>query len=678
MRKVIPVILLIVISLPLFAQSKRALTVEDLWNMKRIGSFDLSPDGERIAFTVTEYAMEKNSGDTDIYLMNSDSSNVRALKNSDKSETQPKFTPNGEYLIFARDNQIWRCDLDGGNEKQVTDLYTGASGIRFSKDGSKALFVSNVYPECKTQECNKQKDKETEQSDIKARVIDELMFRHWNEWRGDKRSHLFYRDLKGGRTIDVTLGSEREVPPVGLSSSHDYDISPDGSEAVFTMNISDLLASSTDNDIFIVDLNEIGKSEKRNFNQISESGGNDNQPKYSTDGKYIAFTSMERAGFEADKSRLMIFDKETGEIHNLTDKYDISVGQYIWSPNSETIYFTAANEINTSIYKIDIESEELEVVQEKRANSDITLSPNGEKLYFKQQRSSQPYEIFSKNVDGTGLKQLTHLNKKLLSSIEMNELESFWSFGADSTLIESILIKPPFFDSTKTYPMIFLIHGGPQGHWEDEFHYRWNLQLFASKGYVIVAPNPRGSVGYGQEFTDQISLDWGGKVYEDLMDAYAYALNNYDYIDEKNTFAAGASYGGYMINWIEGNTDRFNALVLHDGVFNLESMYGATEELWFPEWEFGGAPWENRDLYQKWSPHYYVENFATPMLVIHGAKDFRVPEGQAFELFTSLQKMGVESKLLYFPEEDHFIQKPKNSRLWWNTVFNWFDKFKEE
>jgi dipeptidyl aminopeptidase/acylaminoacyl peptidase len=304
------------------------------------------------------------------------------------------------------------------------------------------------------------------------------------------------------------------------------------------------------------------------------------------------------------------------------------------------------------------------------------LKGSPDKIYFKNQSSTLPYELFEMENDGGSLKQLTYLNKELLANIEMNDIETFWSNGAEGAKVQSILVKPPFFISEKKYPLIFLIHGGPQGHWEDEFHFRWNLQMFASKGYVVVAPNPRGSVGYGQKFTDEISLDWGGKVYIDLMNAYDYAVKNFAFIDAKNTFAAGASYGGYMVNWIEGHTDRFSALVCHDGVYNLTSKYGGTEELWFPEWEFGGAPWESKDIYEKWSPHNYVQNFKTPMLVVHGAKDFRVPEGQAFELFTALQKMKVDSKLLYFPDEYHFVVKPQNAKLWWNTIFDWFENYR--
>lgn len=673
MRKLI--ILLILTTFTLNAQEKRAITIDDLWSMKRIGAFDISPDGKTIAFDLTEYSMEKNKGNKDIWLIDADGTNMRVFKNSEANEGNPKFTPDGK-LSYEFDSQIWIADLNGKNEKQLTDIYTGASGVLWSKDGSKFLFTSKVYPECKTQECNKQKDTAKENDPVKAKIFTELMYKHWNEWRGDKRSHLFLMDLNKNEYLDLNLSSTFDVPPIALGSSHDYDISPNGKEAAFTMNTSDFLASSTNNDLFIINLEKVSKGAETPYKKISQSEGNDNQPVYSPDGKYIAFRSMSRAGFEADKQKLMLYDRETGEIKNLSGHLDISIGEVVWSKDSKTIFYNAANEIYESIYSIDISTGKNEIVLEERVNSSLQLSSDGNKIFFKQERNNLPHEIFSINTDGTGLKQITFVNKELLSKIEMNDIETFWSEGAEGAKVQSILVKPPFFDPAKKYPLIFLIHGGPQGHWNDDFHYRWNTQMFASKGYVVVAPNPRGSTGYGQKFTDEISKDWGGKVYIDLMNAYDYAVSKFNFIDGKNTFAAGASYGGYMINWIEGHTDRFNALVCHAGVFNITSKYGVTEELWFPEWEFGGAPWENRELYEKWSPHMYVKNFKTPMLVIHGANDFRVPEGQAFELFTALQKMGVESKLLYYPDEYHFIVKPQNAKLWWNTVYDWFEEFK--
>ncbi len=671
-------LLLVLTPLVLSAQDKRAMTVEDLWSMKRIGTYDVSPDGKTIVFSVTTYDMNANKGNTDIYLIDSDGKNLRPLKNSDKNESEPKFSPDGKKIAFTMDDQIWFCDLDGSNTQQLTDIYTGASDFEWSHDGKKMLFVSSVYPECPDQQCNKQKDEEKKESKVNAKLFTHLMYRHWNEWRNGKRSHLFLFDVTSKKYTDLNLLSRTDTPPLALGSSNDFNFSPDDKEISYTKNLTEIVSHSTNNDVFTVKISDIQDGYEAPATKFSESKGNDNQPVYSPDGKYIAFTSMKRAGFEADKQDLVLYDRSSGTLKTLTNDFNLSVGEFIWTPNSTEIYFTAENEIYNSIFKIDISTSKISLIYKDHVNDNISISPDGKTIYFRQERAELPYELFSMNADGSNLKQITFLNKDLLSKLELNPIETFWSDGAEGAKVQSILLKPPFFNPSKKYPVIFLIHGGPQGHWCDEFHYRWNLELFASKGYVVVAPNPRGSTGYGQKFTDEISRDWGGKVYVDLMNAFDYALENYDFIDTENTFAAGASYGGYMINWMEGHTDRFNAVVSHDGVFNTESMYGTTEELWFPEWEFGGTPWENRALYEKWSPHRYIQNAKMPMLVVEGANDFRVPEEQAFQLFTSLQRLGVESEFLYFPDEYHFVVKPQDARLWWNTIFDWFEKHKKE
>lgn len=665
-------VLMLLAAVNISAQQKHFLSADDLWAMKRIGDADLSPDGKTIAYVITSYSMDKNKGNGDIWLVDSDGKNARALKNSESNETEPKFLSDGEHIAYVMDDQIRICRLDGSDDKQLSSIYTGASGIVISRDGKKMLFVSSVYPECTDQDCIKQKDEAKKSSKVKAEIFTSLMYRHWDNWRGEKRSHLFIFDTDSKEFSDLTLFSTSDVPPIDLGSANNYAFSPDGSEIAFTMNEDKDLAISTNNDIYLIKLNDIQKSGKTPYKKMSISKGNDNQPVYSPDGKYIAYCSMQRAGFEADRQRLMLYDRQSGETKDLTEGFDRSVSKILWSPDSKTIYFNAVNEIYTSIYKLNLSTGKIDLILKEHINDDMMISPDGKKLYFKEQRTDLPTEIFAMNNDGSSLKQLTSTNKDLLDQIQFGSLETVWYEGEGGQKVQAIVVKPPFFDPEKKYPMIFLIHGGPQGHWEDDFHYRWNLQMFAAPGYVVVAPNPRGSTGYGQKFTDEISKNWGGKPYVDLMNGYDYVLDKYSFIDKKNTFAAGASYGGYMINWIEGHTDRFNALVCHDGVFNLESMYGTTEELWFPEWENGGTPWQNRDLYRKWSPHLFVQNFKTPMLVVHGGMDFRVPEEQAFQLFTSLQRRGIESKFLYFPTETHFVTKPQNARLWWSTVFEWF------
>jgi len=656
------------------AQNARSLNFDDLWAMQRIGTADLSPDGSKIVFSLTSFSYDLNKGNSDLYVINSDGSGLKALKNTEKGESSPKFSPDGKQIAYVMGNQIWLTNADGSGDEQITTHHTGASGVVWSQDGKKMLFVSSVYPDCADQECNKKKDEEAEQSKVKASVFTELMYRHWDDWRGDKRSHLFMLDLASKEITDLTPFSKFDVPPIALGSAKDYSFSPDGNWVVFTMNTDEVLATSTNNDIFLLDLRTMQKGKKPDHKRISLSKGSDSQPVFSLDGKMIAYTSMERAGFEADRQRLMIYDIESGKTRQLFQKQDISVSEMIWSPDGKYIYFTSAKEINESVYRVSLNGEKADLIIEKHMSANLMISPDGRKFYFKMQKSTLPHELFTADADGKNVKQISFINGERLKNIQMNEVETFWTKGAGGTPVQSIIIKPPFFDETKKYPMIFLIHGGPQGHWSDDFHYRWNMQMFAADGYVVVAPNPRGSTGYGQKFTDEISGDWGGKVYTDLMNSYDEAIKRFKFIDKNNTFAAGASYGGYMINWIAGHTDRFNALVSHAGVFNLESMFGTTEELWFPEWEFKGTPWQNRKIYEKWSPHRYIHNCKTPVLVVHGAKDFRVTEDQAFQLFTSLQRLGVPSEFLYFPDETHFVAKPQNSRLWWKTVLGWFDR----
>ncbi|MBV6513951.1 MAG: Dipeptidyl-peptidase 5 [Ignavibacteriaceae bacterium] len=665
------------LSVMMNAQNGRQLNFDDLWAMQRIGTADLSPDGSKITFALTSFSYDLNKGNSDVYVINTDGTGLKALKNTEKGESGPKFSPDGKKIAYVTGNQIWLTNADGSGEEQITTHHTGASGVVWSQDGKKMLFVSSVYPDCADQECNKKKDEDAENSKVKASVFTELMYRHWDDWRGDKRSHLFLLDLATKEITDLTPFSKFDVPPIALGSAKDYTFSPDGNWVAFTMNTDEVLATSTNNDIFLLDLRTLQKGKKPEHKKISLSKGNDNQPVFSPDGKLLAYTSMERAGFEADRLRLMIYDVESGKTRQLFPKQDISVSEFIWSPDGKLIYFTAAKEIYESVYRVSLSGDKAEVIIEKHMSSNLMISPDGTKLYFKQQKSTQPHEFFSADADGKNVKQISFINAERLKDVVMNEVETFWVKGAGGTPVQSIMVKPPFFDETQKYPMIFLIHGGPQGHWSDDFHYRWNIQMFAADGYVVIAPNPRGSTGYGQKFTDEISGDWAGKVYTDLMNVYDEAVKKYKFIDKKNTFAAGASYGGYMINWIAGHTDRFNALVSHAGVFNLESMFGTTEELWFPEWEFKGTPWQNRKMYEKWSPHRYIHNCKTPVLVVHGAKDFRVTEDQAFQLYTSLQRLGVPSKFLYFPDETHFVAKPQNSRLWWKTVLDWFDKNKK-
>ena len=674
MRKKIPLALLLVflLSPPLTAQ-KRAMTVDDLWNVKRVSNPQVSPDGKWIAYVVTSFSMEENKGKSDIYLVSIDGASVKKLT-KEGSNYSPAWSPDGEKIAFVstRDGspQVYVMDVKTGNVKKLTDMAFGVGEVIWSPDGKHLAFTSKVYPDCPDNDCNKRRKEAREKSKVKAKIFTKLPFRIWNRWIDDKRSHLFVIPATGGKPKDVTPG-DYDTPPIDLGGRIDFAFSPDGKEICFTRNTDTLIAISTNNDLFVTDVK--GTKIKR----ITKNKANDNQPVYSPDGKFIAYRAQKRAGFESDKYRLMLYERKTGKVKNLTENFDRSVGEIVWSPDSKFIYFNADDEGYRTIYQINIQTGKIKKLTKKYFNTQLTISPDGRFLIFVREAVNKPGEIYRLDLKTLEAKQLTHHNDELISQLELNPLEPFWFEGAGGTKVEGFIIKPPHFDPNKKYPMLLLVHGGPQGMWGDRFHPRWNAELFASQGYVVVMINPRGSTGYGQKFTDEISGDWGGKVFEDLMKGVEYVIRNYPFIDSTRIGAAGASYGGYMMNWIEGHNDKgiFKCLVSHAGVFDLASMYGSTEELWFPEWEFKGTPWTNPEMYKKWSPSSYVKNFKTPMLVIHGQLDYRVDVSQGFQMFTALQRMGVPSKMLYFPDEGHFVLKPQNSKLWWNTIFDWLEKY---
>ena len=665
--------LLLIQSADLMGEQKRPITFDDLISFGRVGNFEISPDGKRVVFTVTWFNKEENSSTRDIYLASVKEGNPRKFVKSAGNDYAPCWSPDGKEIAFISDRegtpQIWIIPIGGGEARRITDIPTGASSPLWSPDGRTLAFTSRVYPECANMDCNREKLEEFENSKVKARIIDRLMYRHWNAWGEGRWSHLFLTDTKGSPPIEINKG-ETDIPPISLGGERDYSFSPNGQELCFTMNPDSVIATSTNNDLYIMNLPD-GKPKAITGKNLS----NDNNPRYSPDGEFIAYRAQFVPGFEADRYRLMLYNRKTGKTHNLTENFDYSIGKFTWGPKSSNIYFNTEKHGRVYIGKVSTDGGDAAFLISDSSNMNLRVTPNGKEIIFSRQDISHPTEIYRSTIKGKKITQLTNINEGLLNKLQMNPLEEFWFMGAESKKVHGILVKPPFFDENRKYPLIVLIHGGPQGAFGDEFHYRWNVQMFASPGYVVAMFNFTGSTGYGQEFTNAISGDWGGRPYVDIMKGVDYVMENYTYIDPDRVGAAGASYGGFMIAWIEGHTDRFECLVSHDGVYNQTSMYGATEELWFPEWELKGTPWSNPEMYRKFSPSSYAENFKTPCLVIHGENDFRVPYTQGLEFFTALQRQGVESKLLFYPDEDHFVRKPLNAELWWNTLHEWFAKY---
>lgn len=683
MRKLILFILSVSFFDPInsFSQSnmpsggKHPITVEDMWKVARVSDPQVSPDGKTIAYQVTTYRMEENKGATNIYMVSMDGTGLHKFETGFISCSDPVWSPDGKSIAFVADDsagiaQVYAENVAGGTPRKLTGISLGASGLLWSPDGKNIAFVSDVFPGCPTDSCNAAREYELEHGKVKAKIFTSLPYRVWNVWKDGKRSHLFVVNVDSAAVKDLTPGNY-DTPPIDLGGKMDYAFSPDGKEVCYVKNTDRMIAISTNNDLFVESVD--GGASKR----ITTNRANDNQPLYSPDGRYIAYRAQMTPGFESDRSRLMLYDRMNSRIINLTERFDRSIDEVVWSPDSKELYFNADDEGYHNIFAVNSMTGDVKKLTRESTNEDMTITPDGRYLVFLRQSVTHPNDIYRMNIETGKVTQLTHTNDALLATLDMNPWESFWFEGAGGTRVEGFMVKPPNFNPKREYPMVYLVHGGPQGQWMDEFHYRWNAEMFAAPGYVVVMVNPRGSTGYGQKFTDEISGDWGGKVYTDLMDGVKYVTDHYPFINKDKIAAAGASYGGYMMNWMEGHNDEgtFKCFVSHDGLYDAVSAFGSTEELWFPLWEFKGTPWSDPALYSKWSPSSYVKNFKTPMLVIHSQNDFRLDVSQGFQLFTALQMQGVPSEMLYFPNEFHFVVKPQDARLWWNTVLGWIGRY---
>jgi dipeptidyl aminopeptidase/acylaminoacyl peptidase len=645
----------------------------------------------------------------------------------DQDGDRPRWAPDGKRFAFISTmeggSQVWIADFDSAagsvtGVHKLTAIATEASGELWSPDGKNILFTSDVYPECDgapgpEQECNAKKLEEHEKSKVKALIFDRLLYRHWNAYKEGKRTHIFVvpdvlasaRSGQPGSGIapppprDLTPG-DYDSPVFSLGGQDNYAFSPDGQEVCYTSNHDKVEAASTNNDLWIVPSNGATGTWPAPAKAITaDNPASDSTPLYSPDGKYIAYRAQQRPGYESDRFRLMLYDRKTGEKKNLTSNFDRWVGTFTFGKHNNDIFFVAENKGQSPIYSLAIPVKAGAVPASFIGpqlvvgfNDDVSVSEAGQ-LVFTRMSLVAPNEIHVANT-GSLIRQcvetepegtnecaslqeasLTHLNDSVLSQVAMSPLESFWFTGAKGDKVQGFLVKPPNFDANKKYPVKFLIHGGPQGAWGDDWSYRWNPELFAANGYVVIMINFHGSTGYGQKFIDAINGDWGGAPFEDLMKGLDYAEKTYPFINKDRECAMGASYGGYATNWILGHTTRFKCIVTHDGMFNSTSAWGSTEELWFNEWEFKGTPYTNRAMYDKWSPHMYATNFKTPTLVVHGQLDYRLDVSEGFQLFTTLQRQNIPSKMLYFPDEGHWVLKPQNSQLWYKTVNEWVDQW---
>src|SRR5262245_26621236 len=537
-----------------------------------------------------------------------------------------------------------------------------------SADGSRVAFVSDVYPECSDEACNKAKSEEAEKNPVKVHRITRLLYRHWDEWRENIRHHVFVAAVDSGRTTDLTPG-DFDSPPTQQEDAA-IAFSPDGREVAFVSNREgrDREAWTTNNDVWIVPAT--GGTAKK----VGSNPAADVQPVFSPDGRTLFVRAQRRPGFESDRWYLDAYDRASGSRRTIFETPDLSVSDFVLSKDGARVYFVASDDGRGSLFSVPAAGG----APHKIVQGGGVASPSAGDgaIVFAKSTLTAPAEIFRSALDGSAEKALTRENGAWLGEAASAEPESLSVAGAGGAKIQYWLIKPPNFDPQKKYPVVFLIHGGPQGAWEDAWSSRWNPSLWAAQGWVVAAPNPRGSTGFGQRFVDEISGDWGGKPMTDL-DAVFHAVSAMPFVDASRAGIAGASYGGYAVNWILGHTNRFKAAVTHDGVFNLESMTMATEELWFTDWEFGGAPWDAkaRASFAKWSPHLYANNIQTPTLIITNELDYRVPVAQVLPVFAVLRRNSVPSEMLVFPDEGHWVLKPLNSRVWHEAVFAWMGKY---
>ncbi len=654
--------------------SNHRFSVHDMLAMDRISEPKVSPDGRWIVFTLRKTDIEADRGRTDLWLIGTDGEGLKQLTTHPENDSNPCFSADGKSIFFissrSGSSQIWRLPINGGEARQITDLPLDVGNLVVSPDGEHIAFTVEVFANLSIEQTKKKLD-EKEERKSRGLIYDKIFIRHWDTWKDGRRSHLFVMPADGGEPVDLMPDFDADTPSKPFGGPEEITFTPDGKELIFTCrDVGSKEAWSTDFDLYIVPID--GSQVPQCLTIVNDAW--DTTPAFSPDGKNLAYLAMTRPGYESDRLRIVIRRWPDGPEKILTAKWDRSVSQYCWSANSKTIYATAQNIGQKSLFAVDVSDAKVKTLIEQGSISSPAVAAGC--IIYSMNNLKSPAELYSVKPDGKSVQQITNINAEKIAAARMGDYEQFSFKGSNDEDVYCYVVKPADFDPNQNYPVAFLIHGGPQGSFGNMFHYRWNPQAYAGAGYAVVMVDFHGSTGYGQYFTDSIRGDWGGKPLEDLQKGLVAALQRCPWMDADRVGALGASFGGYMINWIEGNwPDRFRCLVNHDGNIDERMAYFDTEELWFPEWDHIGTPWENPKSYEKHNPVNYVKNWKTPMLVIHGAKDYRVADTQGIGTFNALQRLGIESKLLYFPDENHWVLKPANSILWHETVIDWLDKF---
>ena len=648
----------------------RGETIDDMLAMQRVGEPAISPDGKWAAFSVRDTDIAANRGRFDLWMVRLDGGAPRRLTTNPENDTDPRWSRDGRWIYFlsarSGSSQVWKISPFGGEAQQVTNVPVDINGFELFPD-EHLLLAIDVYPDAHSLGETAKRDADRAKSKVKARIYDHLLFRHWDVWEDGKFSHLFaWRSDRDVRDLTPKLETDTPIHPFG--GMEEVAISPDGQWVAYTARAAGRANAWTPNsDIYLVPA--AGGS---TTDLTAKNLAYDFDPTFSPDGKSLAIRMLERPGFESDRARLAVIDLASKRLRVVTEGWDRSPSSVSWSADSRALYTVADNVGNASLFAVDVASGAPRLLVD-HGTSEAPHDAGGQ-IVFLHDTLKQPAELFSVRPDGSELHQITHFNDERVKHIAWGDYEQFAFTGAHGDTVHGYVIKPANWHGQRV-PVAFLIHGGPQGSFGDHYHYRWNPEVFAGHGYGVVMIDFHGSTGYGQAFTDAISGDWGGAPFEDLMKGLDAALAKYKWLDGKRAVALGASYGGYMINWLNGHTDRFRALICHDGVFDTRMMYFSTEEMWFPTWEQRGTPWEQPENYAKVNPSEFVGRWKTPELVIHGALDYRIPETQGMGAFSALQRRGIPSKFIEFPDEDHFVLKPQNSELWHYEVLAWMDRW---
>lgn len=684
-RRVLWALALLLMACTAAAQTKHPVTLEDMWAVKRPGAPSLSPDGHWAAVEVVSYDMKENNSTSNIWLLATDGSAQRQLTTHPTRDSSPAWSPDGKWIAFLSkregddETQIFLISPTGGEARRLTRIPTGASAIKWFPGSRRVAFLSWVWPDLLADEEQAERQKERRDAKVKAYLIDTTMFRYWDHWLADGRlPHIFTVEVETGKHRDVLASTGLSVVPIDPSADS-YDISPDGAEISFVADLTKDFGYKPNQDIVTISV-----AGGKWTNLTPDNPASDTNPRYSPDGKWLAYTRQAIPNFYGDRQRIALFDRATGAKRVLTEDWHRSGDAPVWSADSQWLYFTAEDKARQPIWAIHVGGGIPKVVSEGGTNTNVVLSRDGNTMAFLRTTMDMPPTVFAQSAGGTvglsrpplasGLgRKIEAVNDELIAKWQLGEVKDVGYRGWNGDPVQMWVVYPPGFDSKKKWPLLQIVHGGPHGAWMEQFHFRWNLQLFASRGYVVAAVNFHGSTGWGQAFMDSITGDYGRRELDDVEKATDYLLAQ-GYIDPERLAAAGGSYGGYMMAWMNGHTTRYKAMVCHAGVYDWVSQM-ASDVVRGRERALGAFPWQDPERVLHQSAHWYARNFKTPTLVVHNQQDFRVPVTQGFEYYLTLRMLDVPARLLHFPDENHFVLKPQNSRLWYKEFFDWIGKY---